>query len=531
MAIAKEQPLRQRILRPPSTMVRKVLLVCGILAPLLYVASDILATMLYEGYSYTDQTISELFAIGAPTRPFILVLAPAYALLVYAFGVGVWRSAGEKLALRVVAAGLIGKEVLGLVVTLFFPMHMRGIEGTLTDTMHGILTLVGNLFFLLAIGFGATVFSKRFRLYSIATMLLIVVGGVLAGLYIPQMAADLPTPWMGLWERMDAYAYVLWMAVLAITLLRAQVGHPKDGLGGRGHLMTTIKAFINRHPLMSYFALAFAITWGGILIVVGVGPGGTLGTTWQSDPLLPFMGLALFAGPSVAGILLTGLVHGRAGFRNLLTRMTRWRVGARWYALALLTAPLVFTAVSLALSLTSPEFLPGIFTTSEKASLVLVGIAGAIMAGSFEELGWTGFAVPTLLRRRHGVLSTALIVGVLWAAWHFLTNGFWASGTTSGALSLAIFLPAILFTLLRRGTAGLQGADGVGLRPYWWEPARCHAHARESHSQHADPRSSGDRGARLDLYPRIGRRAVALGCSGRRGGRLAYRAATAPEAG
>jgi uncharacterized protein len=70
------------------------------------------------------------------------------------------------------------------------------------------------------------------------------------------------------------------------------------------------------------------------------------------------MGLAMLAGPSVAGILLTGLLYGRAGFRDLLTRMTRWRVGARWYAVALLTAPLLFTAVSLALSLTSPEFLP-----------------------------------------------------------------------------------------------------------------------------------------------------------------------------
>jgi hypothetical protein len=77
-----------------------------------------------------------------------------------------------------------------------------------------------------------------------------------------------------------------------------------------------------------------------------------------SDPLLPFMGLAMLAGPSVPGILLTGLLYGRAGFRDLLTRMTRWRVGARWYAVALLTAPLLFTAVSLALSLTSPEFLP-----------------------------------------------------------------------------------------------------------------------------------------------------------------------------
>src|SRR5918994_6011278 len=233
MTIAKKQPSRHRVLRSPSTMVRKVLLVCGVLAPLLYVATDILATMLYEGYSYTDQTISELFAIGAPTRPLVLVLAPAYALLVYAFGVGLWASAGEKRALRVVAAGLIGKEVLGLVVTVFFPMHMRGFEGTLTDTMHATLTLVGNLFFLLAIGFGATVFGKRFRLYSIATMLLIVVGGVLAGLDIPQMAADLPTPWMGLWERMDAYAYVLWMAVLAVGLLRARVKRPEESLGRR----------------------------------------------------------------------------------------------------------------------------------------------------------------------------------------------------------------------------------------------------------------------------------------------------------
>src|SRR5215204_2712418 len=93
--------------------------------------------------------------------------------------------------------------------------------------------------------------------------------------------------------------------------------------------------------------------------------------------------------------------------------MTRWRVGARWYAVALLSAPLLATAVSLALSLTSPEFLPGIFTSDDKATLLLFGIAGAIMVGIFEELGWTGFAVPAL-RLRHGVLSTGLIVGVLW---------------------------------------------------------------------------------------------------------------------
>jgi uncharacterized protein len=114
-------------------------------------------------------------------------------------------------------------------------------------------------------------------------------------------------------------------------------------------------------------------------------------------------------------------------------------------AVALLTAPLLVTAILLALSLTSPEYVPGIITTSDKASLVLFGITwGLIGGGLLEELGWTGFAVPTL-RQRHDALTTALIVGLLWGAWH-LPITFWImSGSTSGGLSLAAFLPVFVF--------------------------------------------------------------------------------------
>src|SRR5215213_7035790 len=211
-------------------------------------------------------------------------------------------------------------------------------------------------------------------------------------------------------------------------------------------LMKTIRAFGKSHPVLSYYAMVFVISWGGILLVVGLGPGGIPATKEQVGALMPFMLLALFAGPSVAGLVMTGLVYGRRGFRNLLARMTRWRVGARWYALALLTAPLLVTATLLALSLTSPEFLPSIFASDDKVTLVLFGIGwGLVGGGLLEELGWTGFAVPTLLRQRgHGVLATGLFVGVLWGLWHFLIT-FWASGTSSGALSLAGFLPAVLF--------------------------------------------------------------------------------------
>jgi uncharacterized protein len=210
--------------------------------------------------------------------------------------------------------------------------------------------------------------------------------------------------------------------------------------------MKTIKAFIKSHPVLSYFALAFAISWGGILLVVG-GPSGILGTKEEVDRLLLFVMMAWFAGPSVAGILLTGLLYGREGFHNLLTRMTRWRIGARWYAVALLTAPILFAAVSLALSLLSPEFLPGILTTSDKAALLLFGISYGLIGGGFlEELGWTGFAVPRM-RLRYGILATGLIVGVLWGAYHFSVM-LWMSSTYSGALPLTILLPAQLFAWL-----------------------------------------------------------------------------------
>jgi len=202
--------------------------------------------------------------------------------------------------------------------------------------------------------------------------------------------------------------------------------------------MTTIKAFIKRHPMLTYFALVFAISWGGVLIVVG--PSGIPATNKeQFDTLFPIAILAMVAGPSVAGILLTGLLYGRAGLRAFGSRLLRWRVGARWYAVALLTAPLVFTAVLLTLSLTSSEYLPGILTSDDKASVVLMGIFAGLMAGIFEELGWTGFAIPTLLRLRYGVLATGLIVGLPWAVWHLLVT-FWASGTISGEFALASYL-------------------------------------------------------------------------------------------
>lgn len=204
--------------------------------------------------------------------------------------------------------------------------------------------------------------------------------------------------------------------------------------------MTSIKTFINRRPVVTYYALTFLISWGGVLLVIG-GPGGILGVNEQFETLLPMVIMALLAGPSVTGVLLTGLADGRAGLGEFRTRLLRWRVGARWYAVALLAAPLLMTTIFLALTLASHEFLPGILAADDKGAHLLAGLATGLAAGLFEELGWTGFATPRL-RQRYGVITTGLIVGLLWALWHVLVAlwlGF-ASGTLSGTLSLISYL-------------------------------------------------------------------------------------------
>lgn len=120
------------------------------------------------------------------------------------------------------------------VIGLFWPpMHMRGAEFTLTDTMHIVFAMVTVLLMLLAIGFGAAAFGKRFRLYSIATIALLVVFGALTGLQAPRIAANLPTPLVGIWERINIGVFRICVMALAIALLRSMEEQPQDDCDDR----------------------------------------------------------------------------------------------------------------------------------------------------------------------------------------------------------------------------------------------------------------------------------------------------------
>jgi hypothetical protein len=125
--------------------------------------------------------------------------------------------------LRMVGALLVTQAVFGV---FWPPMHQRVVlaagGSSLTDTLHIVWTIVTSACFMFALGFGAAAFGKRFRLYSIATMVIVFACGAWAGTSAPGIQANLPTPWAGVWERMNTSAFMVWIAVLAIALLRRQ---------------------------------------------------------------------------------------------------------------------------------------------------------------------------------------------------------------------------------------------------------------------------------------------------------------------
>ena len=197
---------------------RQALLVCGVLSSLVYVANNVVSAIVWKDYSSFSQAISELSAIDAPSRSTWVPLGILYAALLVAFGIGVWQSAQGRPRLRVTAAMLIAIGAN----PYWPPMHLRGQAATLTDTMHAVTAAVISVLILIAIGFGATAFGRRFRLYSIATIVVLLVSGSATFMYAPKLAANLPTPGMGLIERVDLAAYLAWVAVLAIALFRSR---------------------------------------------------------------------------------------------------------------------------------------------------------------------------------------------------------------------------------------------------------------------------------------------------------------------
>jgi membrane protease YdiL (CAAX protease family) len=205
-------------------------------------------------------------------------------------------------------------------------------------------------------------------------------------------------------------------------------------------------------PVACFVVLAYAITWAWMFPLVAAGDVVETGVGWPSS-------FPALAGPLLAASLVTALVWGREGLRDLLAGVTRWRMPLRWWAAAL--SPLAFLGVALLVAAAAHQLPRGSdFGRYSGLPAVGVGVVWVIAISSTfgEEVGWRGFALP-LLQRRYGALAAALVVTPMWFLWHlpfFFTVATYRSFPAAGYVGFTFGLAcgSVVLTWLYNGTGG-----------------------------------------------------------------------------
>jgi len=186
---------------------------------------------------------------------------------------------------------------------------------------------------------------------------------------------------------------------------------------------------MRRYPLLSFFILTFAITWGlaGLFFIIPKQLASVFGPVSSKNPVFI---LAVWA-PTISGFVLAAVTAGKAGVIDLLRRLLPGRAKIQWYLFVLLAVP----AAGLAISLVTNAPIP-IGTTSLPALLSFLFI-NLITGPLGEEAGWRGFALPRLLARYRPVVA-ASILGLIWGLWHL--PAFMIGGTPQSNLELPFYM-------------------------------------------------------------------------------------------
>jgi hypothetical protein len=202
-------------LRNDTMAMHRALLVCGIHASAWYILINIFVPLYYEGYNAVTLTVSELSAIGAPTRILWVLLCIFYPLLFAAFGWGVIKSASGNRLLKTTGALIIAYSIFNF---YWPPMQMRGNDMALTDKLHITWAMITVLFMFIFIVLGAIASGKNFRVFSFITLRLFLIFGFLTGIESDELAANLPTPMIGVWERINIAVFMIWIIGFAFVL-------------------------------------------------------------------------------------------------------------------------------------------------------------------------------------------------------------------------------------------------------------------------------------------------------------------------
>ena len=202
-------------------VIRKLLLSLGILSSLWYIVINIVTPAFFPGYDIASQTISELSAIDAPSRVIWERLAAFYSVFVILFGIGVWQSPAANKPLKLVSVLLI---LFGISGFFWPPMHLREVLAaggkSITDTLHIAMTFVTVILMTALMIAGALALGRGFRFFSLGCLVLLYLFGILTALESPGIEKNLPTPYIGIWERINIGIFLVWVIYLAIVLIR-----------------------------------------------------------------------------------------------------------------------------------------------------------------------------------------------------------------------------------------------------------------------------------------------------------------------
>ena len=214
------------------------LLTCGILSSVWYLAINIFVPQASPDHSFLNHTVSELSAIGAPTRTLWLMAVAPYTLLFALFGWGVLRAGDRNRALRITGWIIL---VYSAFEVYWPPMHTREViaagGGTLTDTLHLVWAAVTVFLFFITMVAGAAASTRGFRIFTAVTAVVMVTFGVLTSIQSDGISQNTPTPLLGLWERINIGVFLLWVVVFSSLLLRQSRRSPGRHMSPKvGHL-------------------------------------------------------------------------------------------------------------------------------------------------------------------------------------------------------------------------------------------------------------------------------------------------------
>lgn len=209
-----------------ASSVERLLLLCGAMAAVVYIGLDLIAASQYPGYTLRDRAISELSASGAPTARLWAMVSPLFALFLVAFAIGVWR--GTRLrAFRLTATLMLALVALGPLWALF-PMQQRGNTFGAQDAAHIALAAASVVLITAFMIAGAVASGGWFRIASVPVIGVVLVGFAWTFAMAARLAANTPTPWLGVVERAGIYGYLLWIATLALLLFQRSAAHPRE---------------------------------------------------------------------------------------------------------------------------------------------------------------------------------------------------------------------------------------------------------------------------------------------------------------